>query len=109
MGSLRDAAAGVERSLRGAPIRGHAASMEARHAGSALLTDPIERARVVPIGDYGFLSDGEVSALVAPAGAVEWMCVPRFDAGSVFGAMLGQRAGSFRVAPLDARVPAARR
>ena len=69
----------------------------------------IESSRAVPIGDYGFLSDGEVSALVAPAGSVDWMCVPRFDAPSVFGTILGNRAGSFRVAPLDARVPAARR
>ena len=73
------------------------------------LASAIERSRAVPIGDYGFLSDGEVSALVAPAGSVDWMCVPRFDAPSVFGSILGNRAGSFRVAPLDARVPAARR
>jgi GH15 family glucan-1,4-alpha-glucosidase len=73
------------------------------------LASAIESSRAVPIGDYGFLSDGEVSALVAPAGSVEWMCVPRFDAPSVFGAILGKRAGSFRVAPLDVRVPAARR
>jgi alpha,alpha-trehalase len=71
--------------------------------------NPTERSRAVPIGDYGFLSDGEVSALVAPAGSVDWMCVPRFDAPSVFGSILGRRAGSFRVAPLDAQVPAARR
>ena len=95
--------------MRGPLTGDDAASMRKKHARSAQLTDPIEQLRAVPIGDYGFLSDGEVSALVAPAGAVEWMCVPRFDAGSVFGAILGQRAGSFRVAPLDARVPAARR
>jgi GH15 family glucan-1,4-alpha-glucosidase len=73
------------------------------------LTTPIEQARAVPIADYGFLSDGEVSALVAPDGSVDWMCVPRFDAPSVFGSILGDRAGSFRLAPLDASVPAARR
>ena len=73
------------------------------------LTAPVGHARAVPIGDYGFLSDGEVSALVAPGGAVDWMCVPRFDAPSVFGAVLGRRAGSFRVAPVDVTVPAARR
>jgi alpha,alpha-trehalase len=76
---------------------------------AAHVADAIEISRAVPIGDYGFLSDGEVSALVAPAGSVDWMCVPRFDAPSVFGTILGNRAGSFRVAPLDARVPAARR
>jgi GH15 family glucan-1,4-alpha-glucosidase len=63
----------------------------------------------VPIGDYGFLSDGEVTALVAPGGSVEWMCLPRMDSPSVFGSMLGRHAGSFRVAPSDVLVPAARR
>src|SRR4051794_11851493 len=37
------------------------------------------------------------------------MCLPRFDAPSVFGAVLGSRAGSFNMAPVDVRVPAARR
>jgi GH15 family glucan-1,4-alpha-glucosidase len=73
------------------------------------LTGPIASTRAVPIGDYGFLSDGEVSALVAPGGSVDWMCVPRFDSPSVFGGILGRHAGSFRVAPLDVTVPADRR
>ena len=73
------------------------------------LAGPISHARAVPIGDYGFLSDGEVSALVAPGGAVDWMCVPRFDSPSAFGAILGRRAGTFRVAPVDITVPADRR
>jgi len=76
---------------------------------AAALAYSIEHSRTVPIGDYGFLSDGEVSALVAPAGSIDWMCVPRFDAPSVFGSILGKRAGSFRLAPLDCLVPAARR
>ncbi len=70
---------------------------------------PLSTPKTVPIGDYGFLSDGEVTALVAPGGAIEWMCVPRIDSPSVFGAMLGRHAGSFRVAPSDVSVPAARR
>jgi GH15 family glucan-1,4-alpha-glucosidase len=64
---------------------------------------------VVPIGDYGFLSDGEVTALVAPGGGIEWMCVPRMDSPSVFGAVLGRHAGSFTVSPSDVTVPVARR
>jgi alpha,alpha-trehalase len=63
----------------------------------------------VPIADYGFLSDGEVTALVAPSGSIEWMCLPRFDSPSIFGRILGPHAGSFRIAPTDADVPAARR
>ena len=70
---------------------------------------PVAPARAVPIGDHGFLSDGEVSALLSPGGSVDWMCVPRFDAPSVFGAILGRRAGSFRMGPVDVKVPCDRR
>ena len=63
----------------------------------------------VSIGEYGFLSDGEVTALVAPGGSVDWMCLPRMDSPSIFGAILGRHAGRFRVAPADVSVPAARR
>lgn len=62
-----------------------------------------------PIADYAFLSDCESCALVAPSGNVEWMCLPRFDSPSVFGAMLDRDAGSFRLAPMDTSVPAGRR
>ena len=67
---------------------------------------PVTHLRSTPIGEYGFLSDGEVSALLSPAGSVEWMCVPRFDSPSVFGSMLGRHAGSCRIGPDDITVPA---
>ena len=62
-----------------------------------------------PIADYAFLSDCEVSALIAPSGNVEWLCLPRMDGPSVFGAILDRDAGGFRFGPADVRVPAARR
>jgi GH15 family glucan-1,4-alpha-glucosidase len=62
-----------------------------------------------PIADYGFLSDCEVAALVAPGGNIEWMCLPRMDGPSIFAAMLDRGAGRFRLGPADARVPGSRR
>src|ERR671921_1986077 len=62
-----------------------------------------------PIADYAFLSDCEVTCLVAPTGAVEWMCLPRPDSPSVFTTMLDRSAGAFRLGPYDEMVPAARR
>ena len=62
-----------------------------------------------PIAEYAFLSDCEVTALVAPSGNVEWLCLPRMDSPSVFGAILDRDAGGFRFGPADVNVPAARR
>src|ERR1700712_4188588 len=62
-----------------------------------------------PIADYGFLSDCESTALVSPGGNVEWMCLPRMDSPSVFGALLDRGAGGFRRGPADMAVPVARR
>jgi len=61
-----------------------------------------------PIAEYGFLSDCHTGALLAPDGSVDWLCVPRFDAPSVFGALLDRQAGDFRFAPFGVNVPSAR-
>ncbi|MFC9790436.1 glycoside hydrolase family 15 protein [Rhodococcus sp. NPDC127528] len=61
------------------------------------------------IADYAFLSDCHTNALVAPNGSVEWMCVPRPDSPSVFGAMLDRSAGFFRLAPANMTTPSQRR
>ena len=62
-----------------------------------------------PIADYGFLSNCEQSCLVAPDGSVEWMCLPRPDSPSVFGALLDRAAGMFRFGPGNTLVPQHRR
>jgi alpha,alpha-trehalase len=61
-----------------------------------------------PIADYAFLSNCHTGALVAPDGAIDWLCVPRFDAPSVFGSLLDRGAGSFRFGPFGINHPTQR-
>ena len=65
--------------------------------------------RFPPIGSYGFLSDCHTSALVSYDGAVEWLCLPRFDSPSAFAALLDRGAGHFKLAPRGTIVPISRR
>ena len=61
-----------------------------------------------PIASYGFLSNCHTGALVAPDGTVDWLCVPRFDSPSVFGALLDRGAGGFSFSPFGINVPSER-
>ena len=61
-----------------------------------------------PIADFGLLSDCTNSCLITSTGAVEWLCLPRPDDPSVFGAILDRGAGSFRVTPVGDWAPVQR-
>ncbi|MBA2318460.1 MAG: glycoside hydrolase family 15 protein [Euzebyales bacterium] len=52
---------------------------------------------VRPIADHALLSDCHSAALVASDGSVEWQTFPRFDSPSVFGRLLDEQGGHFRV------------
>ena len=61
-----------------------------------------------PIADYAFLSNCHTGALIAPDGAIGWLCVPSFDSPSVFGSLLDRQAGYFRLGPFAINHPTTR-
>src|SRR3954464_6607678 len=59
--------------------------------------------RYQPIENHGIVGNMHCAALVSLDGSVDWLCLPRFDSPSVFGAILdAEKGGRFRIAPAAA-------
>jgi GH15 family glucan-1,4-alpha-glucosidase len=57
-------------------------------------------ARSLRIEEYGMIGDCKTAALVGANGAVDWLCVPRFDSASCFASLLGDEShGHWLIAP----------
>lgn len=55
-----------------------------------------------PIAEYALLGDTEGAALVSRHGAVDWLCLPRFDSPACFAAVLGtDDHGRWFLGPVD--------
>lgn len=63
--------------------------------------EPVDRSRPTTIGQHGVIGDLETLALVGRDSSVEWWCWPRFDSPSVFGRLLDDDGGHWRIEPAD--------
>ncbi|RPF28747.1 glycoside hydrolase family 15 protein [Georgenia muralis] len=62
------------------------------------------------IEDYATVGDLHTMALVGRDGAIDWLCLPRFDSPACFAALLGNDdAGTWRIAPAGAGMCSRRR
>lgn len=52
------------------------------------------------IEEYALIGDLQTAALVSRGGSIDWLCLPRFDSGACFAALLGSHQnGLWRIAP----------
>ncbi|MFF3398607.1 glycoside hydrolase family 15 protein [Streptomyces sp. NPDC002659] len=55
------------------------------------------------IEDYALIGDLQTAALVGNNGSIDWLCLPRFDSGAAFAALLGNKDnGHWTLAPKGA-------
>ena len=56
----------------------------------------------LPLEDYALIGDTHTAALVGRNGSMDWLCLPRFDSGACFAALMGDAShGRWLLAPTE--------
>jgi GH15 family glucan-1,4-alpha-glucosidase len=81
--------------------------MEPEHAGWAGVSGA---PHALPVEGYALIGDTHTAALAGRNGSIDWLCLPRFDSGACFAALLGgEEHGFWRIAPAGGADRVARR
>lgn len=73
----------------------------ARRLGRPFVVADGVRGTGLPLSAHGIIGDGLTAALVRADGVIDWLCMPRFDSPSLFGALLdAERGGLTSIAPI---------
>ena len=89
-------------SVRGRPSRCLGPSHQPTWADSSRVckTPHDSHSLSLRIEDYGLIGDTRTAALVGRNGSIDWLCLPQFDSGACFAALLGEsRHGRWQIAP----------
>ncbi len=59
-------------------------------------------AELTKIHNYAIIGNGRTAALISNRGSLDWLCWPRFDSASIFGAILDLKSGGhWSIRPVD--------
>src|SRR5689334_2724687 len=72
------------------------------HIDAGRQREPVPQGSQLRIEDYALISNCTTAALVGRNGSIDWLCLPRFDSGACFAALLGKpEHGRWLIAPVD--------